>query len=190
MALWGDVFSNRQSLLLLTLARLGCEAGKRAETSMKDVLTLLFALALGRQADACSSLARWHTTREINTGAFGRQALGMVWDFCEINPFSGSSGGWEGVVQWIAKVCESQAEGDGHNSGRSSERPRPLTRFRMTSPRPGLQTRPITTPFHTPTFLITSTFGCAGCSTNLNRNFSGSSACQRTKKSSWTDHTL
>ena len=119
MASWGDVFSKRQSLLLQTLARLGCEAGKRADPSMKSVLTVLFALALGRQADACSSLARWHTTREINTGAFGRQALGMVWDFCEINPFSGSSGGWEGVVQWIAKVCESQAEGDGKNSGQA-----------------------------------------------------------------------
>jgi len=84
MESWGDVFSDRQSLLLQTLARLGCEAGKRAEPSMKSVLNVLFALALGRQADACSSLARWHTTREINTGAFGRQALGMVWDFCEM----------------------------------------------------------------------------------------------------------
>jgi adenine-specific DNA methylase len=86
---------------------------------MRHVLTVLFALALGRQADACSSLARWHTTREINTGAFGRQALGMVWDFCEINPFSGSSGGWEGVFQWIAKVCESQAEVDGQSNGQA-----------------------------------------------------------------------
>jgi len=75
-------------------------------------------------------LARWHTTREINTGAFGRQALGMVWDFCEINPFSGSTGGWQGVVQWIAKVCESQAEGDGQNSGqvqRASATAHPLS---------------------------------------------------------------
>src|SRR5581483_6654970 len=110
MESWGDVFSNRQNLLLQTLARLGSEAGKRAEPSMKSALHVLFALALGRQADACSSLARWHTTGEKNTGAFGRQALGMVWDFCEINPFSGSTGGWEGVVQWISKVCESQAK--------------------------------------------------------------------------------
>jgi adenine-specific DNA methylase len=119
MASWGDVFSNRQSLLLQTLARLGCEASKRAEPGISDVLTVLFALALGRQADACSSLARWHTTGEKNTGTFGRQALGMVWDFSEINPFSGSTGGWEGVVQWIAKVCESQAEGDGQNHGQA-----------------------------------------------------------------------
>jgi putative DNA methylase len=93
MVSWGDVFSNRQSLLLLTLARLGCEVGQRATPGMRNVLTELFALALGRQADACSSLAHWHTTGEKNTGTFGRQALGMVWDFCEINPFSGSTGG-------------------------------------------------------------------------------------------------
>jgi putative DNA methylase len=112
MESWGDAFSIRQSLLLQTLARLGRDAASRADSDLRNVLTVLFALALGRQADACSSLARWHTTREINTGTFGRQALGMVWDFCEINPFSGSSGGWQGVVQWIAKVSESQATAD------------------------------------------------------------------------------
>ncbi len=117
METWGDVFSTRQSLLLQTLAKLGCDASAQADPDMEDVLTVLFALALGRQADACSSLARWHTTGEKNTGAFGRQALGMVWDFCEVNPFSGSTGGWDGVVQWIAKVCESQAESDDRNGG-------------------------------------------------------------------------
>jgi adenine-specific DNA methylase len=130
MASWGDVFSNRQSLSLQTLARIGCKASKQADPSMTNVLTVLFALALGRQADACSSLARWHTTGEKNTGTFGRQALGMVWDFCEVNPFSGSTGGWEGAVQWIAKVCESQAEGDGHNTGqvqRASATAHPLS---------------------------------------------------------------
>jgi adenine-specific DNA methylase len=110
---WGDVFSNRQSLALQTLAQLGCAAGADAQSEMKRVLTGLFALALGRQADACSSLARWHTTGEKNTGTFGRQALGMVWDFCEVNPFSGSTGGWDGVIEWVAKVCESQAVNDG-----------------------------------------------------------------------------
>jgi adenine-specific DNA methylase len=113
MESWGDVFSNRQNLSLQTLARLGSAAGARAQPEMRRALTGLFALALGRQADACSSLARWHTTGEKNTGTFGRQALGMVWDFCEVNPFSGSTGGWDGVVQWIAKVCESQAVNDG-----------------------------------------------------------------------------
>ncbi|MBF8253591.1 MAG: adenine-specific DNA methylase [Deltaproteobacteria bacterium] len=129
MESWGNVFSNRQSLALQTLARLGCAAGAEAQPEMKRVLTGLFALALGRQADACSSLARWHTTGEKNTGTFGRQALGMVWDFCEVNPFSGSTGGWDGVVEWVAKVCESQAvnEGVSGQAQRASATKHPLS---------------------------------------------------------------
>jgi len=113
MASWGDVFSNRQSLMLQTLLRFACDASKHADPGMRNVLSVLFALALGRQADACSSLARWHTTGEKNTGTFGRQALGMVWDFAEVNPFSGATGSWDGVIEWVARVCESQASADG-----------------------------------------------------------------------------
>src|SRR5271157_3045408 len=113
MASWGDVFSNRQSLMLQTLLRFACDASTHADPGMRNVLSVLFALALGRQADACSSLARWHTTGEKNTGTFGRQALGMVWDFAEVNPFSGATGSWDGVIEWVARVCESQASADG-----------------------------------------------------------------------------
>ena len=101
------------SLSLQTLLRAGCDASTLADPSMRNVLIVLFALALGRQTDACSSLARWHTTGEKNTGTFGRQALGMVWDFAEVNPFSGATGSWDGVIEWVARVCESQAATDG-----------------------------------------------------------------------------
>lgn len=108
MATWGDVFSARQSLLLSTFARLAIKAAEVSNGEVATILPELLALGIGRQADACSTLCRWHTTGEKNTGAFGRQALGMVWDFSEVNPFSGSSGSWDGVVEWIAMVCESQ----------------------------------------------------------------------------------
>ncbi len=35
---------------------------------------------------------------------FGRQAIPMVWDFAEANPFSSSSGNWSGQVNWVAKA--------------------------------------------------------------------------------------
>lgn len=31
----------------------------------------------------------------------------MVWDFAEVNPFSGSTGGYDGALEWIVRVCES-----------------------------------------------------------------------------------
>lgn len=108
MLSWSDIFSARQLLGLGVLGRLARQASVSAQVEFRPALAALLGLAIGRQADACSSLARWHTTREVNTGTFSRQALGMVWDFAEVNPLSRSTGAWEGVVQWIVKVCEAQ----------------------------------------------------------------------------------
>jgi adenine-specific DNA methylase len=33
----------------------------------------------------------------------------MVWDFAEATPFSGSTGGWDGAVEWVAAVVEKPA---------------------------------------------------------------------------------
>ncbi len=60
MASWGDVFSNRQSLMLQTLLRVSCHASTLADPKIRNVLIVLLALALGRQVDACSSLALAH----------------------------------------------------------------------------------------------------------------------------------
>ncbi len=35
---------------------------------------------------------------------FARQAIPMVWDFAEANPFSNSSGSFQGAVDWVAQV--------------------------------------------------------------------------------------
>ncbi len=37
----------------------------------------------------------------------------MVWDFAEVNPFSGATGSWDGVIEWVCAVCESQASNEG-----------------------------------------------------------------------------
>lgn len=75
----------------------------------KAVATYLGVL-VDRQADYNSSLARWHVTRELIAGTFGRQALPMVWDFAELAPFGGASGSPEGGLDWIVGVAEAQAE--------------------------------------------------------------------------------
>jgi adenine-specific DNA methylase len=64
------------------------------------------ALAVDRQADKLSSLARWDTSRENAQGTFGRQALPMVWDFNEANPLSGSGGDWDTALNWVVQVTE------------------------------------------------------------------------------------
>src|SRR5690606_1241759 len=37
---------------------------------------------------------------------FGRQAIPMTWDYAEGNPFSDSTGGFYGLLEWIPKVLE------------------------------------------------------------------------------------
>ena len=47
---------------------------------------------IDRVADRLSTLCRLDVSNEGGTNTFARQALPMVWDFWEANPFGGSSG--------------------------------------------------------------------------------------------------
>src|SRR5699024_1955772 len=51
--------------------------------------------------------ARWRSDADKTAPAFGRQAIPMVWDFAEAQPFAGAGGDWGGVVDGIAKVLVS-----------------------------------------------------------------------------------
>lgn len=108
MERWGDLFSPRQALALTTLARLAREAGERmvssADARLAEAVQTCLALAIGRQADAGSSLCRWHLTGEKHTATFGRQALGMVWDFSEVTTTSEMTGGFPGALEWVERV--------------------------------------------------------------------------------------
>jgi adenine-specific DNA methylase len=52
------------------------------------------------------SLSRWNVARSTIEGAFGKQALQVVWDFAESNPISDGPANWDGAVEWIIKVIE------------------------------------------------------------------------------------
>jgi putative DNA methylase len=96
---WGNLFSPRQLLSLTTIIRLSKYAGdKIIETEEKgfgESLVALLALCVGKQADMCNSMCAWEPLAECPRHLFGRQAIGMVWDFGEGNFLSESSGGWE-----------------------------------------------------------------------------------------------
>jgi putative DNA methylase len=65
-----------------------------------DAVCTYLAFAIDKGANYWSALCAWSTTTEKMMSTFSRQALPMVWDFCEANPFSDSSGNWMlGVTQ-------------------------------------------------------------------------------------------
>lgn len=102
MMSWGDLFTARQTIALVTLAKMIEEAREEHHPALCDVL----AAALSRCADHWSSGAMWIQDLEAVAHTFGRQALPIVWDFVEACGFSNGGAVWEGQVDWVARVVE------------------------------------------------------------------------------------
>jgi adenine-specific DNA methylase len=108
---WGDLFSGRQSLTLSTISKLIRELGKENLTNgSKLAIQTCLALALDRQTDYLSTLTVWSATGEFIAHTFGRQAIPMVWDWAECQPFTEVSGNWIGAINWISSVINSTAK--------------------------------------------------------------------------------
>lgn len=109
---WGDLFAPRQAIALSIISIIVkniCKHNKTSDPDFTAAIQTCLAITVDRLVDKLSSLARWDTSRENPQGTFGRQALPMVWDFSEINPFSGSGGDWDTALDWVALVIEKNA---------------------------------------------------------------------------------
>jgi len=113
MNTWGDLFNARQKLALITFVEKVREAwagvrdqglGIGDKEEFAKAVTTYLALMLDWISDKMSSLARWHVTGEKISGTYSRQALPMIWDYIELNPYSGSSGDWNSALSWIIQV--------------------------------------------------------------------------------------
>jgi putative DNA methylase len=99
MNTWGDLFNSRQKLALITLTDKIRKAHEYLLTQEQDsefaeAVSVYLGLALSRFTNRMSSLAYWYIQGEKIQPTFVRQALGMVWDYVELNPFGTSSGSW------------------------------------------------------------------------------------------------
>ena len=98
MLQWGDLFTARQKAALVELRR--CMENLPGNTS--SVSREVLGLTVSRFTDDFSSLARW-MDRETPAATFTRQALPILWDFCEIAPLDNASWSYHGSVQWVAR---------------------------------------------------------------------------------------
>ena len=129
MSKWSDLFTPRQLVALTTFSDLIpevhgkvradalaagmdtdatatsrlAEGGSGAEAYADAVATYL-GLCVGRLANRGSNLSFWNPGRATVEQVFARQALPPVWDFCEANPFSDSSGNFIGQLGYLANV--------------------------------------------------------------------------------------
>jgi len=121
-----DLFTNRQLTALTTFSELVGEAQKMAE---KDAITagmlddrigladggvgakaygeaigVYLAFVIDKMADYNSTICSWHSSGEKLRNTFGRQAIPMVWDYTEANPFCSSTGSYSNMHEWVYKV--------------------------------------------------------------------------------------
>lgn len=109
---WADLFTQRQLTALSTFVDLLDEVKTHivtdrikanyedSETYAGAILTYL-ALVIDRIAMTCNSFARWRPMLQVVQHAFGKQALGMIWDFADANVFSTASGSWSGSIKLV-----------------------------------------------------------------------------------------
>ena len=71
-----------------------------------DAVATYLGLALAKATDLGNSLCAWEPIAQCPRHLFSRQAIPMVWDFAEANPFSTSSGSWMVFCEGLAKAIE------------------------------------------------------------------------------------
>jgi putative DNA methylase len=130
MTKFSDLFTDRQLMALTSFGELVEEARQRvvsdAEASgmlsgerlanggtgaeaYADAVATYLGLGVSKATDYHNALCRWRSDVK-NEGIghlFARQAIPMIWDFCEANPFSNSSGNLKDQFVWVGDALGS-----------------------------------------------------------------------------------
>jgi adenine-specific DNA methylase len=92
---FGELYNARQSLALGLTAQLVSKvhhALASRDTGLAEAVATYLACLVDKHADYNSRLTTWHYSNEQITHVFNRQAIPMVWDYCESSPLGGASG--------------------------------------------------------------------------------------------------
>lgn len=147
MERFNQLFTNRQTVALSVFADLvptvmervyndaikagmeddgkGLENNGCGATAYAQAIGVYLSFSCSRMVDRHSTLCRWdpnpsgYAPKIANT--FGRQALPMVWDYVEGNPFSSSSGNLEDAVGWVSKVIDGSLSASTYGESRQAD---------------------------------------------------------------------
>ena len=79
-------------------------SGGTGATAYAEGVGVYLGLAASKEAMFIVTQARWRPGEGKSAPAFGRQALPMVWDFADLNPFAGAGGDFMGIIDGIVKT--------------------------------------------------------------------------------------
>ncbi len=110
---WRQLFTNRQlkvlESLLIQIIELKTRDLKDYEEYHKAIYTYL-AILIDRIAVINTSFGRVHNKRETIEHPFSRQAIPMIFDFPELNPFCNSGGSAKNQISWIIRYINEESD--------------------------------------------------------------------------------
>ena len=111
MNIWGDLFNSRQKLFGISFIEkirkvYDLLIEKLYKEKYANAIMSYLSITISRSIPFYSVLTRWEPIRETPANVFGRQALPMIWDYIDINPFSGATGGIKQNIEWIKLVLK------------------------------------------------------------------------------------
>ena len=123
---WHDLFTDRQLVSLTTFGSLLADVKAKmikdgADEEYANAVSTYIALAIGKTANGCSSYARWQNIGDKVAGVFALQAIPMLWDFAESNPFCSATQNWNAQIEWIAKVLDALPRDVNEGSSRQAD---------------------------------------------------------------------
>jgi len=114
---WSELFSNRQLVAISTLldvlnalpekVRRDCESAGvdiDAIDNYCNAITVYLSFVIDKLTDYNSLVCSWHSSKELIRNTFGRQAIPMVWDSAEANPFGNAAGCYDNMLEWVCKA--------------------------------------------------------------------------------------
>lgn len=125
---FSGLFTNRQLIMLGVFSELVQEAHDRIKddafaagliaddsdsgtTAYADAVSLYLGEIVSKMTSYHCTLGLWRAPEGKTGRAFGRQAIQMVWDYPECNPFAGAGGDWDGACNDSAKVLSGLGRG-------------------------------------------------------------------------------
>ncbi len=110
---WSDLFTNRQITMLQKLIEVfkGTDLSKVSDNEdYRRAISTYLGIFIDRVAVANTSFGFWHTGGEKLERIMGRQAISIVFDYPESNPFCSSSGSALNQLNWIIRYIENECQ--------------------------------------------------------------------------------
>lgn len=137
MTHYSNLFTNRQLLTINTFVdnikkvRDQAEADAKAAGLLSEVelieggsgfvaygeaISVYLSFVVSKLVDYHSTICSWHSSKELIRNTFGRQAISMIWDYAEGNPFCNSTGCFDNMLEWVVRCIPSLPANKGEAS--------------------------------------------------------------------------